>query len=199
MEVRALRQRPPSPTPHRLQALSLHRLFLVFLKLGATAFGGPAMLAYMRTVVVERQHWLAEEPFQAGVALCQTIPGATAMQMTAYVGFRLRGVAGAAVSFIGFGLPAFLLMLALSAGYVRAAHLPTALAALQGLRVIIVAIVANATWSFGRTSLHTWRDGLMALVGAGLFGWGIHPILVILVAAVCGCVLLRRPPLAPLA
>jgi chromate transporter len=74
-----------------------------------------------------------------------------------------------------------------------------ALAALQGLRVIIVAIVANATRSFGRTSLHTWRDVLIALVGAGLFGWGLHPLLVILVAAVGGGVLLHRPPLAPLA
>jgi chromate transporter len=175
MEMRALRQRPPSPTPHRPQALALQRLFLAFLKLGATAFGGPAMLAYMRTVVVERQRWLADEPFQAGVALCQTIPGATAMQMTAYIGFRLRGVAGAAVSFIGFGLPAFVLMLVLSAGYVRAAHLPTALAALQGLRVIIVAIVANATRSFGRTSLHTWRDVLIALGGQGCLAWGSIP------------------------
>jgi chromate transporter len=179
--------------------LALHRLFLAFLKLGATAFGGPAMLAYMRTVVVERQRWLAEEPFQAGVALGQTIPGATAMQMTAYIGFRLQGLAGAAVSFIGFGLPAFLLMLILSACYVRTAHLPMALAALQGLRVIIIAMVANATRSFGRTSLHTWRDIFIALVGAGLFGWGLHPLLVILVAAVCGGVLLRQPPLAPVA
>jgi chromate transporter len=157
------------------------------------------MLAYMRTLVVERQRWLADEPLQAGVALCQTIPGATAMHMTAYIGFRLRGVAGAAVSFLGFGLPAFVLMLVLPAGYVRAAHLPMALAALQGLRVIIVAIVANATRSFGRTSLHTWRDIFIALVGAGLFGWGLHPLLVILVAAVGGGVLLHRPPLAPLA
>jgi chromate transporter len=157
------------------------------------------MLAYMRTVVVERQHWLAEEPFQAGVALCQTIPGATAMQMAAYVGFRLRGVAGAAVSFIGFGLPAFLFMLALSAFYVRASSLPTAIAAFQGLRVIIVALVANATRSFGHTSLHTWRDALMALVGAGLFGWGLHPILVILLSAFFGLVLAHRSPLLPLA
>jgi chromate transporter len=179
--------------------LSLSRLFLTFLKLGATAFGGPAMLAYMRTVVVEQQHWLAEEPFQAGVALCQTIPGATAMQMAAYVGFRLRGVAGAAMSFIGFGLPAFLLMLALSALYVRMSGLPTAVAAFHGLQAIIIAIVANATRSLGRAALHTWRDMLIALAGAGLFGWGLHPILVILVAAVCGRVLLRRPPLAPLA
>lgn len=192
-------QRQLSPTQNIPQELSLSRLFLAFLKLGATAFGGPAMLAYMRTVMVEQKQWLAEDPFQAGVALCQTIPGATAMQLAAYVGFRLRGVAGAAVSFIGFGLPAFLLMLALSACYVRAAHLPTALAALQGLRVIIVAIVANATRSFGRTSLHTWRDALIALGGAGFFAWGLHPMLVILVAAVCGRVLIRRPPLAPLA
>jgi chromate transporter len=157
------------------------------------------MLAYMRTAVVEQQHWLAEESFQAGMALCQTIPGATAMQMTAYVGFRLRGVAGAAVSFLGFGLPAFLLMLVLSALYVRLAGLPTAVAAFHGLQAIIIAIVANATRSLGRASLHTWRDRLIALVGAGLFGWGLHPILVILVAAVCGRVLLRRPTLAPLA
>jgi chromate transporter len=194
-----LRQRQASSTPHILRELSLCRLFLAFLKLGATAFGGPAMLAYMRTVVVEQQHWLAEESFQAGVALCQTIPGATAMQMTAYVGFRLRGVAGAAVSFIGFGLPAFLLMLALSALYVRMSGLPTVVAAFHGLQAIIIAIVANATRSLGRASLHTWRDGLIALAGAGLFGWGLHPILVILVAAVCGRVLLRRPPLTPLA
>jgi chromate transporter len=157
------------------------------------------MLAYMRTMVVEQQHWLAAEPFQAGVALCQTIPGATAMQMAAYIGFRLRGVAGAVASFIGFGLPAFLLMLTLSALYVHTARLPMALAALQGLRVLIIAIVAQATRSLGRTPLHTWRDGLIALVGAGLFGWGLHPILVILVAAVCGGMLLRRPPLAPVA
>jgi chromate transporter len=126
------------------QALALRRLFLTFLKLGATAFGGPAMLAYMRIVVVEQQHWLAEEPFQAGVALCQTIPGATAMHMTAYVGFRLRGVAGAAVSFIGFGLPAFLLMLVLSALYVRLAGLPTAVAAFHGMQAIIIADVRSS-------------------------------------------------------
>jgi len=78
------------------------------------------------------------------------------------------------------------------------AGLPTAIAAFQGLQAIIIALVANATRSLGRASLYTWQDGLMALAGAGLFGWGLHPMLVILVAAVCGRVLLRRPPLVPL-
>jgi chromate transporter len=199
IEERRWRQMPLSPSHHVSQECALSRLFLTFLKLGVTAFGGPAMLAYIRAVVVEQKHWLTDETLRAGIALCQTIPGATAMQLAAYVGLRMRGVAGAAVSFLGFGLPAFLLMLALSAFYVRVSSLPTALAALHGLRVLIVAIVANATRSFGRTALHTWRDALMALVGAGLFGWGLHPILVILVSAFFGRVLVRHPFLPPLA
>ncbi|NJD53078.1 MAG: chromate transporter [Candidatus Methanoperedens sp.] len=98
---------------------SITHLFTSFLRLGATSFGGPAMVAYIRKMAVEQKHWLDEETFRYGVALCQTIPGATAMQTSAYVGLRARGVAGALVSFAGFGLPAFIIMMALSALYVR--------------------------------------------------------------------------------
>src|SRR4030067_1780409 len=93
------------------QSPSLSHLFVSFLRLGATAFGGPAMVAYIRKMAVEKNHWLDEQSARDGVALCQTIPGATAMQMSAYVGLRARGVAGAAASFIGFGLPACLFMI----------------------------------------------------------------------------------------
>jgi chromate transporter len=89
------------------------------------------------------------------------------MQMSAYVGLRLPGVAGAAASFIGFGLPAFLLMTTLSALYVRTSHLPAVISAFAGLQAIIVAIVGHATVSFGRTSLHHWRDVNIALVQLG--------------------------------
>jgi Chromate transporter len=73
-------------------------LFLSFLKLGATAFGGPAMVPYIGRMAVEQEKWLDDSTFRDGVALSQTIPGATAMQTSAYVGFRARGVAGAAAS-----------------------------------------------------------------------------------------------------
>jgi len=76
------------------------------------------MVAYIRKMAVEQNHWLEEESFRSGVALCQTIPGATAMQTSAYVGLRVRGTLGAMASFVGFGLPAFLLMMTLSALYV---------------------------------------------------------------------------------
>lgn len=154
------------------------------------------MVVYIRKMAVERHRWLDGETFQDGVALCQTIPGATAMQTSAYVGLRARGVAGAAASFIGFGLPAFLLMTVLAALYTRTHTLPSVVSAFSGLQAMVVAIVANATLSFGRTSLKSWRNSIIAAVAAGMFGWGINPILVILLAALLGLAL-NRPQTVP--
>ena len=177
-------------TPNQIP--SLLNLFLRFIRLGLTAFGGPSMVAYIRKLAVEQQHWLDDESFRDGVVLCQMIPGATAMQAAAYVGLRARGVRGAAASFIGFGLPALGLMMVLSALYSQARTLPVVVAAFRGLQVIVVAIVANATVSFGRTSLKTWRSILLALVAATLFGLSMNPIFVIAIAALLGIVFQDR-------
>ena len=140
------------------QRPSLALLFISFFRLGLTSFGGPAMTAYIRRIAVEQKKWLDDPTFRAGVALCQAIPGATAMQVAAYVGFRTRGVAGAAATYIGFGLPAFLIMISLSALYVRTHNLPIAVSLFSGLQAIIVAIIANATVSFSRNYLKLRRD-----------------------------------------
>ncbi len=172
----------------------MFRLFFSFLRLGLTAFGGPSMVVYIRNMTVDKKRWLDEETFRDGVALCQMIPGATAMQTAAYVGIRTRGAIGAGAAFVGFGLPAFILMMTLSALYASARTLPVVVSAFAGLQAIIVAIVANATVSFGRTSLETWKHVLIAGAAAVLFALGLHPIAVILLAALGGLVLLRRPP-----
>jgi chromate transporter len=174
---------------------SLTHLFTSFLRLGATSFGGPAMVAYIRKMAVDQKHWLDEDSFRYGVALCQTIPGATAMQTSAYVGLKVRGVAGAFASFVGFGLPAFIIMMALSALYVRTFSLPAVVSAFNGLQAIIVAIVANATVSFGMTYLKKWRDIIIAIAAASMFGLGVNPIMVILFAALLGIVLSNRQTL----
>lgn len=171
---------------------SLPRLFASFLRLGTTAFGGPAMVAYIRKMAVERNQWLDDATFQDGVALCQTIPGATAMQTAAYVGLRSRGLRGAAVSFVGFGFPAFCLMAILSALYDRTHDLPLVSATFQGLRAMTVAIVANATVAFGKRSLKRPADIIIAGLAAGLFATKVSPIAVILLAALLGLVLNRR-------
>ena len=176
---------------------SLFHLFTSFIRLGATAFGGPAMVAYIRKMAVDEKHWMDEKTARDGVALCQTIPGATAMQMSAYVGFRARGVGGAAASFIGFGLPAFLFMMILSALYAGTHTLPSVVSIFNGLQAIVVALVANATLSFGRTSIKSWKNAINVLIAAGLFGLKINPILVIIIAAFLGMILYHKQPFLP--
>lgn len=185
-------RQPQSQSEHVDYSPSLASLFVSFLRLGMTAFGGPAMVAYIRRMAVEQKGWLDSESFRDGVALCQVIPGATAMQASAYVGLRKRGVMGAAASFVGFGLPAFLLMMVLSALYVRTHALPPVASGFNGLRAIVVAIIAHATFSFGRSSLKNWKDGIIAIVAAAMFGFRVNPILVILLAALMGSLLNNR-------
>ena len=152
------------------------------------------MVAYIRKMAVEQKKWMDDASFRNGVAFCQMVPGATAMQAAAYVGLMARGVSGAAVSFIGFGLPAFLFMMLLSVFYIQAHNLPVVISAFNGLQTIIVSIVANAALSFGRISIKNWQGAAIAIAAGILFGFGINPLLVILLAAVAGILLYLKQP-----
>jgi len=158
------------------QQVLLSKLFRSFLRLGITAFGGPTMVAYIREMSVKKYGWLNQEEFKNGVALCQSIPGATAIQVAGYVGLTKRGLSGAVATFVGFGLPAFLFMLVLSWAYTMFGDLPRVASLFNGLQVIVVAIVANATYTFA---------------SALAFWFGISPFLVILGAALTGLVAYR--------
>jgi len=169
-------------------------LFLLFLRLGATAFGGPAMVAYVSEFVVKRRKWMDPQSFKSGVVLAQSIPGATLMQTVAYVGLQMRGLPGALVSYIAFGLPAFLLMLAFSAVYAAYGSLPRVTSVFSGLQVIVIAIIANATFTFGRSSLKHYMHILLAAASALAFWLGVSPFYVIPGAALAGMLLLREKP-----
>jgi chromate transporter len=177
----------------RKPVVSAGVIFAAFLRLGLTAFGGPAMVAYIRDLAVKRKGWVTAESFQDGVALCQSIPGATAMQTAAYAGLRAGGPLGAAAAYVGFGLPAFVLMLLLTVAYQQSRDLPAVTSAFRGLQVIVVALVANAALNFGRGSVKNWRDALPALGAAAFLVHGGSPILVVCAAATLGLVLYRGP------
>ena len=168
------------------------KLFISFLRLGLTAFGGPAMVAYIRDLAVKKNKWISEESFRQGVAVCQSIPGATAMQVAAYVGLRVGGPVGGLASYVGFGLPAFVLMLTMAALYEGAHDLAMVVSAFKGLHVIVVALVANATLSFGRTSIKKWQDGLLAIGAAAYLLARGSPMIVIAASAALGLVLFRE-------
>ena len=177
---------------------SIPSLFLSFLKLGLTAFGGPAMVAYIKEMAVTRHRWLTDETFKDGVVLCQSIPGATAMQTAAYVGLRSRGIPGAMASFIGFGLPAFILMLILSSLYVTYHAAPGLISLFSGLQVVVVAIVANATYAFGRSTFKSYKDIVLAFAASLLLWAGTSPFVVILGAAFVGIVFFKEANIVPI-
>ncbi len=171
---------------------SLAQIFWAFLRLGLTAFGGPAMVSYIGEMAVTKKRWLSKPSFKEGVAVAQTIPGATAMQTAAYVGLRIRGVSGAAAAYIGFGLPAFLLMLGLSAVYGATHSSPASLSVFRGLQVIVVAIIAKAAFTFGRSTVKAWQDAVIALAAAVYIALGGNPILAIAADAAAGLLLYGR-------
>lgn len=182
----ARRRRQMRAAPLNKPSLTL--LFTSFLRLGLTAFGGPAMVAYIKEMAVRRRRWLGDDTFQDGVALVQTIPGATAMQMAAYVGLKARGIGGAFLSYLAFGLPAFLLMLVFSVLYVRGHDLQSVIALFAGLQVIVVAIVASATLGFARQIIKGARILVIAAAGGVLLGAGVSPFLVISGSALIGII-----------
>jgi chromate transporter len=167
---------------------SIGKLFFSFLRLGLTAFGGPAMVAYIQEMSMNRYKWLDEDAFKDGVVLCQSIPGATAMQTAAYVGFRANGILGALASFVGFGLPAFILMLFLSSLYAEYHAVPDVVSLFNGLQVVVVAIVVNATYSFGKNTFKNPGTVIVAISSSALLWAGVSPFLVILGAALAGIV-----------
>ena len=172
---------------------TIQQLFFSFLRLGVTAFGGPSIVAYIRKMADEQKNWMDPKEFNAGVAFCQLIPGATAMQMAAYVGLSMRGMAGAAASFIGFGLPAFFLMLIFAILYTSTGNVPVVASVFSGLQAVVVAIMANAVWSFGKVTVKKWQHAGIALTAAVLFWWNVSPLLVIGLAVLAGWLLLAPP------
>ena len=174
------------PPPESAPSPSAASIFGSFLRLGITSFGGPAMIAHIKELSVKRNRWLTEETFKDGIVICQSVPGATAMQMAAYVGLRVRGVRGAVASYVGFGLPAFLLMLALAVFYSGSRKVPLVLSLFQGLQVMVVAIVANATFTFGRDIGKKTLNLVLAAIAAALFWVGVSPFVVIVGAAIVG-------------
>jgi chromate transporter len=178
--------------------ISFRKLFFVFLRLGATAYGGPAMMAHLRADLVGKRGWLSEQEFKEGMALCHVIPGATMVQMCAYAGYRLHGMPGALSAALGFVLPAFLLMVGLSAAYFAFGELALVKALFRGLAAVVVAIILNACVGLTRTAVHGWQGLLLVALAFAALALGVNLVLVLLGAALLALALFRKES-APLA
>ena len=123
-------------------------IFVAFLRLGLTSFGGPvAHLGYFRAEFVGRRRWLGEREFADLVALAQFLPGPASSQTGFAIGLLRGGLAGGLAAWAGFTLPSAVLMVLFAYGSPRIAGT----GALHGLRLVAVAIVAQAVWSMARS------------------------------------------------
>ncbi len=126
-------------------------VFGVFLQLGLTAFGGPAAhIGYFRQIFVIRRAWLNEDAFAELVTLCQFLPGPASSQMGFVIGLIRAGPAGAVAAWLGFTLPAALLMAAFATGVARLGG-PLIAGLEHGLALVATAVVAQAVLAMART------------------------------------------------
>jgi chromate transporter len=152
--------------------------------LGLTAYGGPAMVGYVRDVMVERRRWVEPQEFTEGLALCQIVPGATLTQVISYVGLLLRGPAGAAAAAVCFIVPGALIVLGISAAYFRWEDLPLVQVLSRGVGAVVIAILAYACLKLAKTNLPTLSSGVIALAACLAYLARVNGFLVVVTAAI---------------
>ena len=123
-------------------------LFLSFFWIGLTAYGGMAMSAHIRKQIADKRGWMDGKSFDAGLALCQVIPGAIVMQLVAYIGLKLKGVRGALISFVSFGFPAFLILMGIIPFFDKLRSFPQFNKVINGILCSFVGLLAVVTYRF---------------------------------------------------
>ena len=158
-------------TPELVE-VSLVRFAGYFLRLGTFGFGGPIALAgHMQQDLVDDRHWISKQDYVEGLALAQLAPGPLAAQLAIYLGYVRNGILGATAVAVAFVLPSFLMVLALSAAYVRYGGLSWMQAIFYGIGASVIAIIARSAYKL--TKLTLGKDKLL---------WGIFAVLAVTTA-----------------
>ena len=151
---------PPDPIESEKAPVSLGAIFVAFLAIGATSFGG-GVVAYLRNSLVRKNAWVSDAEFLEMMSLSNALPGLNATNMSILVGNRLRGAAGAALALIGMCFTSFVFMTIVGELYGAHGNHPLVIAALKGSAAAAVGLVAATWYQLGRKSM---RDSFDALV-----------------------------------
>ena len=188
-------QRSPPADPRARQPVG--RVFLAFLALGLTSFGGPmAHIGYFREAFVVRRGWLDERGYADLVALCQMLPGPTSSQVGIGIGLTKSGLLGALAAWLGFTAPSAILLIGFGYGVVAYQDAIPA-GVLHGLKAVVVAVVAQAVWGMARTlSPDPPRVTIAVLAAAAVLGFGgaAAQLAAIAGGGLAGFLFLREPP-----
>ena len=162
----------PTPAPGSTATsgddISLLSIFLEFLFIGATSFGG-GVVAYLRDGLVDKRGWVSDQEFVEYLAISQSLPGLNATNMAVLVGDNLRGALGASVALLAICLPGGLLMFAAGLAYHKGGNNPMVLAALKGVAAAAIGLILATTIKLGKKSLvHVYDLVFVALTVYGV-------------------------------
>ena len=177
-------QDPLAPPPSQLGSLA--ELAAFFLRLGVTAFGGPAAhIAIMEDELVRRRRWLSREKFLDLFGASNLIPGPSSSELAIHIGYLRAGWTGLVVAGFCFILPAACIVGALAWAYVKFAHLPAVSGILYGVKPVVIAVIVQALYGLGKTAVKTKFLAAVALVSLVFAALSLHPLLLLLIAGLC--------------
>jgi chromate transporter len=159
---------------------TLRELALFFLRLGVTAFGGPAAhIAIMEDELVRRRKWLSREKFLDLLGASSLIPGPSSSELAIHIGYLRAGWVGLVVGGVCFILPAAILVCVIAWAYVRFGHLPAVAAVLYGIKPVVIAVILQALWGLGRTAVKSWALALAGIICVALSFAQVNALLIL--------------------
>jgi chromate transporter len=166
-------------------------------RLGATSYGGPAIMGFMQAELQARRKWVTKERFLEGLAIANMVPGATATQLGIFLAYARGGWWGGLLGGVAFVLPAFVIMLALTVAYATFGVTPLARSALYGLGPVVIGLFAIALYRLGRAAATTVPEAIIGIAAAAVLITTRLGIVAILVLAGCaGLFVVYRGPSA---
>ncbi len=168
---------------------TLWEIARLFLKLGTTAFGGPAAhIAMLRQEVVERRGWISESEFLDHLGASNLIPGPTSTELVIYIGRRRGGWPGLLVAGTCFICPAAVMVGVIAWAYVRFGKLPAVSGLLYGVKPVVIAVILQALWKLGQTALKSVWLAIVGVAALGLSVFGVSPLVVLAVGGLLAVV-----------
>lgn len=162
----------------------IFNFFFFFFKIGFMAYGGPAMLGFIKKEIVFKRRLITEDDFNDGIALVNVIPGATNSQMVAYIGYKLKKGRGALVAFTAFVIPAFIEMLIFTIIYKTTGNVGLFMQIFKALGAVISAILLNTVIMFGSKIIKEWRLDILALITLAMLIFKFNILIILLITVV---------------
>ena len=164
------------------------QLFSDFFKIGAfTLGGGYAMIPIIQSEVVDRRHWLKQEEFLDIIAIAQSCPGVFAINMSVFIGYKLRKLPGALCAAFGTALPSFAIILLIAMFFSRFQDNPVVESIFKGIRPAVVALIAAPTFTLAKSAKITLSNCWIPIGSAlAIYLMGMNPVFIILAAGFGG-------------